>query len=179
MKYMNIVISGDIATGKTTLGKMLAEKLNWRFESAGSFFRQYMREHNINLADKLLVPEEVEKNFDTRFLHMLKTTPNIVVEGHYQGWNARDVTTTFKILVESDLDTQLTRALKRHDDFNGTVEDILKRRDNLKAAFRKLYGEADYLSEKYFDLVIQNRDTSIETLCQNIYDEFMKRSGIA
>ena len=68
MKYKNIVICGDVGTGTTTLAKGLAEKLGWKYLSAGDFFRDYHKKHNIPLWNKAAIPDEIEKKIDYEFL---------------------------------------------------------------------------------------------------------------
>ena len=49
MKYSKITISGKICTGKTTLLKRLQKKLNWTTFMTGQLFRDYVKNHKLNL----------------------------------------------------------------------------------------------------------------------------------
>ena len=54
--FNNIVVSGEIGSGTSTLAQKLAGKLDWKFLSVGSLFRQYHLEQGIPLWNKLALP---------------------------------------------------------------------------------------------------------------------------
>src|SRR5258708_9777383 len=144
MKLKNIVISGEIGTGTSTLATGLAEKLQWKMISFGDYFRAYVKENNIPLWNKLEVPAQWEYKMDSEFHQKLESEEHLVVDGHYQGYLSRDLDTVYRILLICDPQIARMRILKRSHTHKETSETILKRRQGLRDSFKKLYGDTDY-----------------------------------
>jgi len=160
-KYKNIIISGDVGTGTSTLGKALAEKLSWEFLSTGDFFRQYFIEHNIPLWDKSSIPNEVEKKVDYELFDKIKNEQGLVVDSHYAAWFSKDIPDVFRILLVCDEKTVNERILKRVHTHKETVAEIEERRKQLHEKFTKLYSNENYLDPKFFNLVIDTGKNNI------------------
>jgi len=160
-KYRNIVISGDIGTGTSTLGKALAERLGWEFLSTGDFFRQYFLDNNIPLWDKESIPDELEKKVDNELFEKVKNENHLVVDSHYASWFAKDLPNVFRILLVCDEKTVNERILKRVHTHKETVSEIKERRRQLHEKFEKLYSDENYLNPNFFNLVIDTGKNSI------------------
>ncbi len=160
-KYINIIVCGDIGTGTTTLSKGLAEKLDWKHLSAGNFFREYAKKHNIPLWDKSRVPDDVDKKVDNEFLDKMKNEKKLVFDSHYGGWFAKDLNDVLRILLVCDKEVAEQRIISRESDHKETAADIEKRRQGLRTKFKKLYSDADYEDPKYFHLIINTTKTDI------------------
>ena len=173
-KYKNIVVSGNVGTGTSTLAKGLAEKLGWRYISAGDFFRNYFKTHNIPLWDKSKIPDEVDKKIDLDYFEKMKTSKNIVFDSHYGGWFARDLPDVFKILLICDKEESTKRIIEREHTHKETPEEIEKRRNQLKQKFKKLYSNDDYEDPKLFNIVIDTGDYSATETIEKAYQEFSK-----
>lgn len=172
-RFKNIVISGDVGTGTSTLTRNLSEKLGWESISAGKFFRQYAIDHNIDLWDKWQVSEEFEREVDEKLLDMAINKENIVIEGHYQAWRTRDLNFCFRVKTQCDPGVALNRTVKRIDETHvETTEDVLKRRAALDAAFKKLYGKHTYLDHKLFHLIVDTTTHSPDEVANQVLDAF-------
>ena len=175
MKYKNIVISGDIGTGTSTLAKNLAKNLGWKCLSVGDLFRRYALEHNIPLWDKASVPIEEEKKVDYSFQKKMAAVSKTVFEGHYSGWFAKELNESFKILLKADLEVALGRAVKRLDHTHvETREEVLKRRKGITLKFHKVYSSDDYLDEKYFNIAIDTTNISPDEVLKIALDAFQE-----
>lgn len=174
MKIQNIVISGEIGTGTSTLARGLAEKLGWKMISFGDYFRQYVKDQNIPLWDKLKVPPEWEYKMDADFHQKLETENSLVVDGHYQGFLSRDLGNIFRILLICDPDIAQQRILRRSHTHTETVETIIKRRQGLKDSFKKLYGDADYFDPRFFNTVIDTGQVARSETLEQAYNSFIK-----
>jgi len=160
-KYKNIIISGDVGTGTSTLGKALAENLGWQFISTGDFFRQYFIDHNIPLWDKFSIPDEVEKKVDYELLDKIKNEQGLVVDSHYAAWFAKGLTDVLRILLVCDEKTVTERILKRVHTHKETVAEIEERRKQLHEKFENLYSDENYLNPNFFNLVIDTGKNNI------------------
>lgn len=162
MRYKNIVISGDVGTGTSTLAVGIAQKLGWKHLSAGDIFRPYFKKKNIPLWNKSQIPDKFDKEIDTEFFEKMKNEEHIVFDSHYGGWFARDLDSVFRILLTVDKDVATKRVLERQHTHQETSKDIVKRRSELREKFKKLYSDDNYENPKYFHLVIDTTHTGIE-----------------
>jgi len=162
MNYSNIVISGDVGTGTSTLAKGLAIKLDWKHLSAGDIFRPYFKKQNIPLWNKSKIPDSFDKEIDKKFLEKMKNSKHIVFDSHYGGWFARGLEGVFRILLITDKDVATKRIIDRQHTHKESSEEIEKRRKELRAKFKKLYSDNTYEDPKYFHLVIDTTYTGVE-----------------
>ena len=159
MNYRSIVISGPVASGSTTAAKLLSQKLEIPYKSAGDFFREYMRAHNIPLPEKEKIPDEIEKKVDEE-LTQLASSKSIIIDGRETGYFVRSNPQGLKVLLTCDEDERIKRALSRIHTHKETAEDVKRRDAAHDAKFRKLYADENFLDPKFFDLVIDTTNTS-------------------
>ena len=174
MKYNNIVVSGDVGTGTSTLALGLAKKLGWKHLSAGDIFRPYFKKQNIPLWKKSEIPDSFDKEVDHDFFEKMKNDEHIVFDSHYSGWFARDLDNVLRILLTADKKVATNRILNRRRSYKETAEEIEKRRHELRAKFKKLYSGENYEDTKYFHLVIDTTQTGVNETIQKAYQEFKK-----
>lgn len=176
ISFKNIAISGDIGTGKTTLAKNLARKLEWIHINAGDYFRKWHKENNIPLEESEKVPEEVDIAFDKNFQEKMRTSSNTIFESRLAGWLARDFGEVYKILVTSDSNEAMKRVAER----DGISIDEAKRRARERSKshhekFKRLYGASDYLNPKYFNLVVDTTSVSPDHAVGQVLDKLNKQ----
>lgn len=172
MSYRNIVVSGDVGTGTTTLAKSLSEKLNFKYLSAGDFFRRYALEHEIPLWNKELVPDKIDREIDFSFAKKMKNENGVVFDSHYGGWFARDLSDVFKILLTCDPEVAEQRIITRDHTHQETVEEVQKRRAGIIAKFKKLYSDDNYEDPKIFNLVIDTTNSSPKETLNKVLEKF-------
>lgn len=165
MKYKNIVVSGDVGTGTTTLAKGLAKKLGWKYLAAGDVFRDYAKKKKIQLWNKEAVPDQFERKVDREMVEKLISENGYVLDGHYTGWFARNLAYVFRILLTCERKIATDRMLARDHTHKENVEDIEKRRSGLYAKFKKLYSTDNYEDPKYFHLII---DTASQNAAETL-----------
>ncbi len=155
IRYKNIVISGGIGTGKSTLARNLSTKLGWEFVSSGEFIRKWHKENNIPLDQPDLIPIDIDHQLDYGLQRRMSEDAKVVFESHLGGWLAKDLEETFKVLCIAEWDTQIERAAKRDGKSFLEEEHYAKKRgDTLYQKFKHLYQVEDSFDPKYFDLVV-------------------------
>ena len=159
MKYRNIIISGDVGTGTSTLAKGLATELRWKLVSVGDFFRKWHKKNNIPLWNKLSIPVKIELEADKKYRGIIEREKNVVLDGHYLGWFAKDLDDIFRILLTADKKVTTKRVLDREHTHKEKPEEITERRRQLREKFKKLYTNDDYEDPKIYDLVIDTTET--------------------
>lgn len=174
MKYKNIVISGSIGSGTSTLAKKLAEKLVWEHHSTGDFFRSYHLEHKIPLWNSAEIPVELDKKIDNYIFEELRDKEHLVIDSHYAAWFARDLKDVFKVLLTCDIEEVIERVTTRRHTHKETEEEVLERIKQLDHKFRKLYAEENYLDPKYYDLIIDTTGSTPEVTLQKTLVDLSK-----
>lgn len=154
-KYKNIAISGPIGSGKSTLAKGVAEKLGWKLQSTGEFFRRWHKEKGIPVRESDRVPEQLDKEIDMGYQEKMKNEEGVVFESHLAGWLAKDLQETFKVLCTADLQTRVNRVAARDGASpEEALKDIDQRAEAHREKFERLYGVKDRFNPAYFDLVV-------------------------
>lgn len=173
--FKNIVVCGDVGTGTTTLSEGLAEKLSWRHVSAGDFFREYQKKHNIPLWDKMAIPDEVERKFDNELFDKIRKDKNIVFDSHYGGWFARKLEYVFRVLLTSGRQTAAKRIIEREHTHKEDPDEIEERRKQLREKFKKLYSDDNYEDPKYFHLVTDTTKTDARETLRIALERFQRK----
>lgn len=163
MKYTNITVSGQIGSGSTTLAKGLAQSLGFEYVSVGEIFRKLVAAKNLPLITSL--PASWDYQMEKQLKKRLQNEEGLVIEGHYQGWNAKDLINTFRILVKCDPKVSAERVKQRTGNLPETPNEIAVRKQKHQQIFKERYGNDDFLNPKYYHLVIDTTYKSIkETL---------------
>lgn len=162
MNFKNIVISGNIGSGTSTLAKSLASELNWKHYSTGDFFREYHLENNIPLWNAAAIPPELDRQIDTYIFDQLSQKEHMVIDSHYASWFSRSLDSVFKVLLKCELEESIVRVINRHHTHKETREDVLERIKQLDHKFRSLYADENYLDPKYYNLVIDTTKSTPE-----------------
>lgn len=173
MKYRSIVLSGPVASGTTTAAKALAKKLNLEYRSTGDFFRDYHLKHNIPLASREEIPDEVDRKIDEKFTKMAQEKNGLIIDSLYAGYFNRNMLHILRVLLTANEDIRIQRALSRTHTHKETPEDVKKRDSANDAKFRKLYADENFLDPKFFNLVIDTTNISQDETLEKIINRFV------
>lgn len=148
---MVICISGFAATGKSTLGRRLAEALGLRYLSGGDGLKMlavergyrpggqewWETEEGLRFLEERLRNPEFDKLVDSKLLEAAKKG-NVVIDSWVLPWLYRD---GFNIWLKADLETRARRMRKRSGMSLEEARRIIRQRDSESAElYRKLYG---------------------------------------
>lgn len=172
MKYQSITISGPVAAGSSTAAKGVAAKLNLEYHTAGDFFRYYALAHNIPLYAKEKVPDEVDRKVDQEMTDLAASQKAVVIDSLYAGYFTRNMPHVLKVLLKCDENVRIKRALERVTTHKESAQEVKKRENAHEAKFRKLYADENFLDPKFFDLVIDTTNTTIEETTDKIIQKF-------
>src|SRR5437588_5876694 len=91
MKRINIAMDGPAGSGKTTIGKLLAQKLNYQFLDSGLLYRHFAHFYQLN---NLSEPKEKElAKLVARWEKLLKEAPatELILEKEREILNSREI----------------------------------------------------------------------------------------
>lgn len=160
---MKITLFGLAGTGTSTVGKMLAKKLNYEFTSSGNMFRSWAEENGMTMeeADVFLKENpETHLKIDESIKKYGQDNDNFIIDSR-MAWFF--VTDSIKIKLACDDEARFKRIAEsngkgriayQNEDLNKTREKTLKRQADHQEIITKLYGVEDMNDDKHFDLVI-------------------------
>lgn len=168
---MIISLAGHQGAGKSTVGKMLAERLGYRRYSTGDFFRELARERGMTLLEFNESLEhdggEVDRIVDDRQKKIGETDDDFIIDGRLA---FHFIPHSFKVFLSVNArvgverlfhdSANLTReGIDEHETLEEAIRDTEARRLSESKRYLEYYG-IDNLDTSHFDLVV---DTSHHT----------------
>ncbi|MDI9609899.1 MAG: AAA family ATPase [Archaeoglobales archaeon] len=154
---MKITISGPPGSGKTTVAKLLSEKLKVKLISAGEVFRQLAFDRGMGLEDFSRFAEsnpEIDIMIDRVQRELAEKEKEAIVEGRLSGWMIRDA--DLKVYIFADPEVRYSRIAKREGKDISTVKRETKLREEIeKRRYHKFYS-IDLEDWRIYDLIINS-----------------------
>ncbi len=181
-----IIISGMPAVGKTTLAKILAERLNLKAMGGGDILKEMAAEKGYNISGedwwdtkegiRFLKEREANPDFDKdadRYLKKKIEAGNIVITSYTAPWITEN---GFKIWLSGSVERRAERMAKRDGIELKKSENVIRIRDgeNIKL-YKGLYGIEFGKDMKPFNIVIDTDGKLPEELADIIISELNKK----
>lgn len=176
-----ITITGDLASGKSSVSDILKKELNYEVYKPGQYARKLAMEKNMTINDfqaYLKEHPELDQEIETNSSKYAQENDNIIVDARL-GWYS--IPYSFKIYLKTDIDVSAKRAFndcKRQNsepckDVQTAKEQIQKRYNEEIERFFSLYNiRKDDMSN--YDLVIDTSDMKVEEIAEKIKKEYIK-----
>ena len=163
---MIITISGKPGAGKTTVAKILAEKLGYKFYSTGDLRGQMAMKRGLTIdqLNKIGAKEDwTDKDVDNLTKEIAAKEDNLI----FDSWLAFFfIPRSFKVFLEIDPKVAAERVFKdqrpdeRHFDSPAGIEKMLNGRlEQSRQRYLKYYN-IDFLDKSYYDLIIDTTNLS-------------------
>jgi len=171
---MKITISGTPASGKSSVARILAEKLGFRHYSIGDLQRELANEHGVDIVEWGKIEAE-DKKFD---LMIDQRQREIGKEEHFviDSWlSPKFIPDAFKVFVDADLEVRAMRRLHHrrkednHTDLSTVKKKMLERERINKERWLKYY-DFDYTDRDNYDLIIDTGNLTIQQVVDRILD---------
>lgn len=174
-----ITLAGEIFSGKSTIGKMVASRLNYQFLSMGDIFRKEARDKGLTVVElsKLYEGTNADLKLDEN-LKALVNEPNLVVDGRMGWYFLKD---SFKVYLKASSEVKLERALNSS---RGAEEELLNeseivphfetRRKSENVRYSLSYG-VDVTDETHFDLIVDTSDMTPNEVVLYIIKKLVER----
>ncbi|MFH1511639.1 MAG: (d)CMP kinase [Candidatus Woesearchaeota archaeon] len=178
---MIITISGRAASGKSSVARIVAEKLGYRHYSAGDMQRELARERGLTITELGILEQKddkLDKLIDDKIRKLCDASDLLVIDAWLAPMSAPK---SFRIFLQADEDSRVRRKLgcKRDEenlnDFESAKLDMhLREQANRERWIR--YYNFDFLDLKNYDCVIDTTNLTMEQVVQAVLDEVAKRS---
>jgi len=170
---MIITISGKAGSGKSTVAKEIAKKLELKHYSIGDLMRQLAEERKISLEELGELAEKddsIDKELDKKQIE-LKNEDNFVVDGRLTAHFIPNA--NVKVFLDCEDKVRAERILKdeRKDEDSKDVDEIVekvKAREQSERKRYKQYYNVDYYAEELYDLVVDTTNLSVEEVVNKI-----------
>ena len=186
-KTIHISITGDLGSGKSTVAKIICEKLNFKYLSTGSIQRQLGQEMGMNTLEfnKFMTEnKEIDTYIDQKLIDLNDQEEPYVLDSRL-AWHF--VKKSFKVYLVASDDVAATRVLNdgirvgepSAADLQSKINDLRERRKIEGERFEKQYGVRPNIDTD-FDAVI---DTSfipvpeVVDLILSRYEEYKKKDS--
>ncbi|NVN96640.1 cytidylate kinase family protein [Candidatus Nomurabacteria bacterium] len=151
---LRITLSGEVASGKSTVGKLLAQLLNYEFLSIGNKTREFAKTMNMDIVrfqQECLLDPNIDREIDTEFSKDCNSRHFLIID-YRMGF--KFIPNAFHVFLKISEEAAIER-LKAANRENETFLTLRERNESFKNQFQKAYG-LDYTDEKNYDLVIDS-----------------------
>ena len=160
----NIVLIGMPASGKSTIGKLLAQKINYEYYDADKYLE---KKENVKIGTLFSEKgEEYFRNLETKYLRELSEKNGIIIS---TGGGAVKREENMKILKEKGIIVFLNRKIEDIAKENHEARPLLQNIDNIY----KLYDERIELYNRYSDIIVEN-DGTLKEVTDRVTEEIEK-----
>ena len=173
---MIITISGLHGTGKSTVGKILSERLGLKYYSTGQAFRDLAQEKNMSLkqfTDYVESHPEIDLELDDKILDIAKQG-DVVIDSQLSGYLLRDLADT-KILLICPIEVRINRMADRdNSSLEEKINETVTREKSELERFKKLYNidlENSENNKQLYDLIVNTENLSAIEVAEKILSE--------
>lgn len=166
---MIVTINGTIASGKSAIGKMLAETLNYEYFSTGQIYREEAESKGLTVKEYLDYCDsnpDIHRSLEQKVKTYVKGKDNIIIDGR-MAWYA--IPDSLKLYLHCSENTAALRILgtKRTAQNTNTLDDCLadiKNRYRVEQEqFKSIYG-VDIHDMKQYDLCVKTDTRSLNDI---------------
>jgi len=170
---MILTISGLHGTGKSTIGKLVAEKLGIKYYSTGQAFRDLAKETNLTLEEFTEFVEnnpDIDKKLDHKIIEIAQKG-NIIIDSQLSAYILESIA-DFKILLICPLEIRVKRMTERDNEFyDKKLEETTMREKSELIRYKKLYN-IDLKDEekigKIYNLIINTGNLTVDEVLEQI-----------
>jgi CMP/dCMP kinase len=169
-----ITITGDLASGKSTVGKLLSQGTGWNLISIGMLQREKAASMNMDTTQfnsYMDEHKEIDDELDGEIRRIGETQENIIVDSRLAWYWIPD---SLKIFVTVDIDKAAYRAFNdptRKAETYKSIEEaktkLISRTEIEIDRLKAKYG-IDYSDVAHFDMVIDSTTIKAGNVCEKI-----------
>jgi cytidylate kinase len=173
-----ISISGDLGSGKSTIGNLIKQQMGIELFSTGDIQRQIARKHNMTTLELNIYMEdhpEIDQEIDDHLIAFNNTDERLIVDSR-MAWHF--MPGSFKVYLTVEIKVAAERiygAGRGQEETYGSLEEaeqqILARTDRENHRYKTMYG-VDCRDLTNYDLVVDTSDAQPEQTARLIVERF-------
>lgn len=171
---MRITISGPPGSGKTTVCRLVAEKLHLEVIISGDIFRQLAKESSMSLArfgSACELDPEVDRRLDQRMVEIARSRDDLLLEGRLTAHMlTRHGIPAFRVYLGADLEVRAARVAEREGGTARQRKEEIMEREECEARRYLAYYDIDIHDRSIYDLVIDTTCRTPEQVADLICD---------
>lgn len=175
-----ITLSGFAGSGKSTIGKIIGEQLNFEFISVGNYSRAFAkREFGLSInqfQEKRKEIPNIDKVIDEQFKKECNSKNNIIVD-YRLGFNFIQNALHVLLKVSDEQASLRINSAKRKGELTNS-EAIKERNQVMRMRFKETYN-VDFTNEDNYDLVIETDDLTTNEVANIILNFYKKNAKIS
>lgn len=142
--FMNITISGDIGSGKSTIGRILADKLHYNFIDGGQLYRKYAAEKGRDVLEQNKSGDiSVDKLIDDEIVKIGAKSDNTIFVSR-TAWYLLPDTYHIYLSVSPKLAAKRVLERKSNNEKHTSIDDVVQysksRTEHEDARYTSMYG---------------------------------------
>lgn len=170
---MIITLAGTAGSGKSTVAKLVAKKLNLKHHSTGDFMRSIAEQRKISLLELSKLAEKdqsIDEELDQRQVELGRSEDNFIIDGRL---SFHFIPNSKKFFLTADFDTRAKRILadnirKEHNINIETTKQNMRAREESEKKRYKVYYNLDTNDPSNYNLVIDTTDISAKEAAEKI-----------
>jgi CMP/dCMP kinase len=169
---MRITLSGDLGSGKSSVGRRLSDLLDIPYISAGKLFREIGQISNMDALTTNLAAEtntDIDAAVDQRTKDLDRSLPDFIIDSRMAWHFVNDAVRVFlSVCPETAAERVLadtTRQAEKYDDTQSALKMLRHRRDSELKRYKTLYN-VDIEDEENYDLWIITDDADVDAVCE-------------
>ena len=180
-----IILSGEPAAGKTTVARLLADKLNLKMIGGGDILKELAAKHGYNPSGaewwdtedgiRFLKEREKDPEFDIEADRIMKEKVekgNIILTSYTAPWISKK---GFKVWLHCSASKRAKRMSKRdHSSMEESENAVIVRDKENYALYKELYNIEFGKDLSPFNMIIDTEDRSPEAIAEMILKEYNK-----
>ncbi|MCL4314749.1 MAG: cytidylate kinase family protein [Candidatus Thermoplasmatota archaeon] len=171
-----IAISGSISSGKSTTGKIVAEKAGYRFISGGQIFRERARSMGMSLEEFEQMAEnnpEFDITQNNAVLEILADNDCIVVESRLSAFlSLSKGVESFRVFLDASPEIRIIRFCQREGVSREEAARLIMERENSDHDRFMRYFGVDYRDPRLYNMVLDTTSMTAEQAAGEIYEQF-------
>ncbi len=168
-----ITLTGEVATGKSTIARALLSKLpGWEQANTGAKFREICQARGMSIQEVSFLPDDIHREVDMWQRDIAQAGSRLIIEGRLAGWLTKDMSHVFRVFCWTEPDVRVARYIQREQTSEAEAKAAIEFRDSRDVLkYQRMYDLPDYRDPSFYSLILDTSSNTPEELAEMIIDK--------